>query len=1342
MSNILENLICPITGEVLDDPIIVPCCTKVFSRLPLAQALELRPECPLCRGSLTDFKPLTAPKNLAIQGILDSLKPSRPLKHTNTWSATYSCINDTLGELTINLNNSSFKVNPSLFVVVADTSGSMGGSPWAQVEQALLYIISVARQNPLIKVEIIGYDSTAKILPLTGNEQFDTNLVKSMYTGGGTNFSSAFQKIIELLGKYTCSEQTAINNVSNVTIAFLTDGQDQSNNRIALVDNFKTSLQENWTGALNVHSVGFSQACDRTFLEALFKSGAQDGTFVYADPTDNGDTLCSKLQSIYEIASRSSSVKLNLQLSGLTNLNGIDNIDILFPIDSTGKGCYKLWCNTTCDVLKLIVNDNEIKIEKRSNPNLLEKWITLQVDNIATEVYNLASNYRSTDLNKFKIAIINTKIDNIRLKTKNIETITRLDFISRQLNGLLVGVEVNLRTMSNQRFGSVYGSTQPTTNKITHTPKPTLTTTPEHTERRVFYTRNNNNTGRNAISEFIVNLTTNRLTSDILTVIDNTSPEALMHPDKNGNTAFHLLAYTGCSNILEHLLEKFSKQLDLNILNNDKETPLTLAVKGYGYFKSMNILFKHGALIPDGRSKSLQKYCISGGFIKTAQLIGEMSNLCSEVDHSMSPEFVEILFNKMLDCPKNLDKFLSVTMDKLMISIVIQLLEMGVKPSYQQVVDYCFPKRPDADDTDKYLELTDIVISKYPYLLALRDQNGENLLFHACNRGSLPHVKYYLSHGVEIECANNLGNTPLWISCAKRYPCIINELLNSGANVNHMNIKGNTPLYSVCQRGSLKVAETLLAYGAIVEHNDTKRDSLLLVACRNGQSDIVRLLLNYVSPSFVNFKPDIDGFSAIFSSAEAGHEDCIQVLYEYGVDINSKTDDNNPIIKGATPLHLACYYGRDKAVNRLLSLGCKVNITDYYGQTPLHLAVIQGHIEIVKLLINYKADKNIKDHQGMTALNYCRDNKVLLDILSNPVITYLQNLAFNSNKKEILEYLAGCNVPSLFHIKDLLNTSENCISPLRNAIFANDYDLVRSLLSLGAKFNTSSDMVNDITLIHLIGNQRIKSLVYTEPNPIHMENIAMAKKIDVENNMCLNLLATPKNFIVEKLGSIHTRMSFISQLTSLNSPFKPITNTINISDIKIDNIDTMLWHTKCEVLVETAIGSILTPLENTILTLYINYLSSYINNYYNDSKWLEWARLLYTAVDKLPKLDTEVYIGVKDLDRVLFKVGNIVSSPHFVSASSIWRVATEATPQFEDKHRGTVIIVKNGGRLYKGEVILLPFTQYKVVNWYVGTNIALGQENIRDHTYKILDKDLDEYIHTDKSLIIVLEEVN
>jgi hypothetical protein len=74
-----KDLTCPITLELLDDPISVPCCGMSFSRSALIQVFNYTKNCPWCRKILNGFDPTNAPKNIMISNIIEQIKSQKKI---------------------------------------------------------------------------------------------------------------------------------------------------------------------------------------------------------------------------------------------------------------------------------------------------------------------------------------------------------------------------------------------------------------------------------------------------------------------------------------------------------------------------------------------------------------------------------------------------------------------------------------------------------------------------------------------------------------------------------------------------------------------------------------------------------------------------------------------------------------------------------------------------------------------------------------------------------------------------------------------------------------------------------------------------------------------------------------------------------------------------------------------------------------------------------------------------------------------------------------------------------------------------------------------------------------
>jgi hypothetical protein len=150
-----------------------------------------------------------------------------------------------------------------------------------------------------------------------------------------------------------------------------------------------------------------------------------------------------------------------------------------------------------------------------------------------------------------------------------------------------------------------------------------------------------------------------------------------------------------------------------------------------------------------------------------------------------------------------------------------------------------------------------------------------------------------------------------------------------------------------------------------------------------------------------------------------------------------------------------------------------------------------------------------------------------------------------------------------------------------------------------------------------------------------------------------------------------------------------------------------------------------------------------------------YASALLEALHQMPPFVGEAFIGSSIAQRKMYTIGQTFRWRHFASASTLWKVALENAPYFTSSaRRGVVFVVQSKtGRLVSAqsqfcsdaEVLFLPNTVFRVTNWYHGDIIALGQANIRAHTFGVKERDeermpLAQLMESDKALIIELAE--
>eukprot|EP00061_Rhincodon_typus_P011140 g35942.t1 len=126
-----------------------------------------------------------------------------------------------------------------------------------------------------------------------------------------------------------------------------------------------------------------------------------------------------------------------------------------------------------------------------------------------------------------------------------------------------------------------------------------------------------------------------------------------------------------------------------------------------------------------------------------------------------------------------------------------------------------------------------------------------------------------------------------------------------------------------------------------------QRATPLIAAARNGHTKVVKLLLEHYrveteQTGTVRFDGYvIDGATALWCAAGAGHLPVVRLLVANGANVNHTTATNS------TPLRAACFDGRLDIVRYLVENRADIRIANKYDNTCLMIAAYKGHAEVV-----------------------------------------------------------------------------------------------------------------------------------------------------------------------------------------------------------------------------------------------------------------------------------------------------------------------------------------------------------------------------------------------------------
>lgn len=177
----------------------------------------------------------------------------------------------------------------------------------------------------------------------------------------------------------------------------------------------------------------------------------------------------------------------------------------------------------------------------------------------------------------------------------------------------------------------------------------------------------------------------------------------------------------------------------------------------------------------------------------------------------------------------------------------------------------------------------------------------------------------------------------------------------------------------LCHRPKSEIDEIL----SLSTSEDDQTIGPFLIAARNGHSAVVRMLLTQYAVDIeqtgtVKFDGFIiEGATALWCAAGAGHFDLVRTLLHFGASVNHATFSNS------TPLRAACFDGRLDIVRYLVERDADVHIPNKYNNTCLMIAAYKGHARVVSYLVANGAQTNVTASCGATALHFAAERGYL-----------------------------------------------------------------------------------------------------------------------------------------------------------------------------------------------------------------------------------------------------------------------------------------------------------------------------------------------------------------------------
>ena len=460
---------------------------------------------------------------------------------------------------------------------------------------------------------------------------------------------------------------------------------------------------------------------------------------------------------------------------------------------------------------------------------------------------------------------------------------------------------------------------------------------------------------------------------DVQELIDN--GENLSGTDEDGNTALHLAAKKGHSNVVKYLLKNDGADSTSTRKNKNKRLPLHLAAE-------------------KGDLNGVRHFIMSGskGNLEATDELGMTPlDLAAEKGHlAVVKELVsgdaEVVDEDAIRArPKKGEKEVG-EKEKLRVNTVEReatAVHYAVKAGHTDVVKFLLENGNGAEA----LEMTD-GMDKTPLHLALMydnevdpdkaktireesvkalcqrktnpnleatDKDGNNVLIWAVKHHQLDTVKAIVKirdkNGGRVDLNRRatdreLKRTALMMAIDTNQADIVKELLNGGAYPDMYDNGELRAIMLAVQHRNKEVVQMLIEKGATLKFKKDGRTALHM-ALHNDDIDIARLLIQGSSKLDLMATDHIER-TYLHCAAQRNNAKAVTALAERARYLKMRTED---LIEAEdtgekSPLHIAAQMGNLEAVRALINVGVVLDSEDLDEKMPIDLARENGHDEV------------------------------------------------------------------------------------------------------------------------------------------------------------------------------------------------------------------------------------------------------------------------------------------------------------------------------------------------------------------------------------------------------------
>lgn len=287
------------------------------------------------------------------------------------------------------------------------------------------------------------------------------------------------------------------------------------------------------------------------------------------------------------------------------------------------------------------------------------------------------------------------------------------------------------------------------------------------------------------------------------------------------------------------------------------------------------------------------------------------------------------------------------------ITLLKTLLQKGIKPTDNALIIASQGSRREANTFEVYKYLVEELKLK-PTVISIDGETVLHSLVRKANQTEI--INYFINKGVDINKADNDGNTALMNATAGRDTQALELLLPKVKDINIQNAKGESALSIAIQSGTPKAVELLLNKKANINVLDKDNNNLGFYLIQSYRPQ----MMGGRSPESSN-APTEDPFITK-----------VKLLQNNGFNLTQAQKD------GSTLYHFAILKNDLTLLKKIADLNIDVNAKNKDGLTALHkAAMIAKNDAVLKYLLSIGAKKDIKTDFDESAYDLAKENETL-----------------------------------------------------------------------------------------------------------------------------------------------------------------------------------------------------------------------------------------------------------------------------------------------------------------------------------------------------------------------------